>query len=197
MDAQRQKELDRLLAGGGMSGPALDRALEGALERASPRLRRSRWARSAWWFAPVGAALLGVWLVRLPSGDGAFRSKGGVTPLTPQVELVCGDHTGKDLQCAHDALLYFRVSGTSDAAYLSAYAEDAAGERVWFFPTASTRSVHLASGPEPRLAPRSVQLAGVPAGRYRVSVSVSPRPLDRQEAAQAPPVLSATVVVLQ
>jgi len=196
MDAQRQKELDRLLAGGGMSGPALERALDGALQQAAPRAR-SRWVRPALWLAPAAAALLGVWLVRSPAPDGGgFRAKGEALALAPEVELVCGERTGNDLQCAHDAQLYFRVSGNAGAGYLSAVAEDATGQRVWFFPTASAPSVPLAGGPEPHLAPRSIKLAGVPAGQYRVSVWVSPRPLDREETAHLPTTLSASVVVL-
>jgi hypothetical protein len=186
MDPKRKSELDWLLARGRLSGPALERVLERAVSTQRPT-QRLKW--HLFWFAPAVAAGLAIFLVRPWQLDGGFRSKGSAgTGAAVRVELVCGDQAGNDVRCARSDSLYFSTAGgTADARFVSAYAEpEGTGERVWFFPTSSDPSIALESGPERHVLKRGIRLEGVPAGRYRVRIAISDRPLERTEVLGAP-----------
>jgi len=187
MDTKRKRELDWLLARGRLSGPALERVLEGAVSTARPSYRL-KW--HLFWFAPTAAAAaLGLFLVRpWQLGNDGFRSKGAGTAGALRVELVCGDQAGTDVHCARSDSLYFSTSGGSaDTRFVSAYAEpEGSGERVWFFPTSNDTSIALESGPDRHVLKRGIRLEGVPAGRYRVHIAISERPLERAAALEAP-----------
>ena len=103
------------------------------------------------WLAPLAAAAA-LLLVR-PTG---FGSQGEERAEAPRFELVCADAVGSAVHCTRSERLYFWFPGATDHVFLSAYAEPVAGgERVWFFPTASTPEVELAKGSGPKAAPNA------------------------------------------
>jgi hypothetical protein len=143
------------------------------------------------WLAPLVAAAV-LLLVR-PAGF-RFKAGGGEAP---RFELVCADAVGSAVQCLRSELLYFWFPGATEHLFLSAYAEPmAGGDRVWFFPNASTPWAELTKGPGPKAASNAVMLEEVPPGQYTVHAWLSHEPLEQAhvERGQRLRVVSLTVL---
>jgi hypothetical protein len=191
MNDERDRRLDELLAQGRLSGPALERILDGALAASGVR-RRKRWG----WALALGAPTLAAAAVLLVARPAEFRAKGGAGQGAV-VELVCGQETGADVHCHRADDLYFRVGDLPTRRFLSAYAAPlAGGERIWFFPTSATEPIALSPG-APQVAGRSIKLAGLPEGKYRVAITLSEAPLSQQAILAAPPSAEAQLEVFR
>jgi hypothetical protein len=127
--------LHSLLSRGGLSGAQRERALEGALRRSGTGSRR-RWAwLGAGVVLPAAAAL-------------AFFLRSPAVPVSPEASwLVAKGERGPVLratcpgramgECHAGDQLIFEVEGATRAGFFAAYADCAAGERIWYFPTAA------------------------------------------------------------
>ena len=118
-----------------------------------------------------------------PDDDGPGRPKGARAPtVIPLVaELTCaGAHRAA---CPAGSRLSIAVTGGREGGYLGAFAEPAGGgTRVWYFSAEDGVATLSDSAGETRLASRSIVLGPEhPAGRYRVHVVLSDRPLSRRE----------------
>ncbi len=196
MDRQRQKQLDGLLARGGLSGAARERVLESVLQTAKPR--RSWLMQGVRWGALPAALLVASALVLNPRAaeNARFRAKGEVLGKTvAQFELVCGARGATGTHCSTSDTLYFSANRISSEPFLSAYADpEGGGERLWFFPSTGQPSLELRASSAHQAASRAIPLRGIPAGRYRVTLLLSAAPLSRAQALAARP---AQVIALE
>jgi hypothetical protein len=173
-------DLDALLAGGRLSGPARDRIFDKvAAEVAQESRPRAR--RRVWTVAMVAAGAAAVLIVaprlmttRTPDG---FRAKGGAPGL--QLDVAC---TGGTLgACPQGATLTFGAAGAPGSGVLSAYAEplEPGHERIWYF-SAEGESPLLTVGDGTAVARRAIRVGNEHApGRYRVHVFLTPTPVSR------------------
>jgi hypothetical protein len=135
-----------LLAGGRLAGADHDRILSRIRREASPR---RRWG---WWLAGFGATFSAaaaalVIAVGLRHAAPDAGAPGGLTAKgepasAARLEARCpGRPRGS---CRIGDKLIFEVEGATRAGLLAAYAEQASGEKIWYFPT---RDGHLAEVP--------------------------------------------------
>jgi hypothetical protein len=201
MNQKRQKELDALLARGGLSGRAFERILDGAFDAAVREQRvRSRFWRIGW-LVPIAAAVAAVFLLlpKRAAHDERFASKGQIgSVVKPELELVCGEQAGANVRCRESDRLYFSAADVRGSWFLSAYAEpEGKGERVWFFPNSREPSVllHADSG-EHAVGRSAVILSGIPRGKYKVIMLLSVQPLAREQVLKAETSQVATLELL-
>jgi hypothetical protein len=181
-DRDDDSSLRFLLAGGRLSGADHDRILARVRRAAAPP------RRFGWWLAGFGATLsaaaaalvIGVGL-RHGTPDagapGALTAKGQAASAAGLGARCPGRPRGS---CHIGDRLIFEVEGASRGGLLAAYAENASGEKIWYFPT---REGHLAEVP----ASAGVSVVGEAArigpehapGRYTLHLFVLDRPVDR------------------
>jgi hypothetical protein len=171
MKRERMDELDRLLAKGHMSRPEKERLFEDVLARATPR-PRSAWDRllaSRLRFAlPAVALLLLAPLLLLRRSSDEFHEKGAAA-AAPIIELGCADG------CRAGAVLLFRTARVTTPSRLSAFAEDGAGQRIWYFPTETGEQPTVDAHEAPAALARGVRLGPEHhPGSYRVTVLLTP-----------------------
>jgi hypothetical protein len=188
MDNQTTRQLDRLLADGGVSGPEADAILDRVLAtvaRSEPR--RSR--RPVYWAAAgVAAIAAGALLMIVPAAPpaGGFVAR-GITSSAPTLRVSCS--AGELGSCPLTATLVFALAGDQAAGFLSAYAEPIeGGERIWYF-SRESESPSLSDAKDgTRVFGRGVKLSGTHRpGHYRVRALVSTRPLSQHEILAGPP----------
>jgi len=175
---QRQRELDRLLGQGALSGPEKDRILETVLERCVPERPSARFGllgRRLSWIAAVALIVLaapGLWYALRQ--DSGFRPKG--SPVAgPLLEVGC------EGACARGGVLFFRVEHSKEAAHLAAFATSAGGERIWYFPAADGSLPELPATDAPVVLPQGVRLGPEHApGSYELHLLVLRRPASRE-----------------
>lgn len=188
MDDKATRQLDRLLADGGVSGPEADAILDRVLAtvaREEPR----RSSRVIYWVGAGLAAAAAAFVVlsprALPAGELTARGTGAAGP-TLQVSCSAGELGA----CPLAATLVFSIAGDQSTGFLSAYAEPSAegGERVWYF-SQESESPSLADVEDgTRVFGRGVKLSGTHRpGQYRVRAFVSTRPLGQSEMLAGPP----------
>ena len=178
IDPSSDEELDAVLGGGRLSGPARDRVFDTVAATVAREPRR-RVPRYVWSLAMVaaGAAAAVVVAPRLWPREGeCLCAKGDQEPVTVQLDVVCSG--GTLAACPQDATLTFGVSGGPADGVLSAYAEpvDAGLERVWYF-SAEGESPRLTVGGGTEVARRAVRLGPehLP-GHYRVHLFLTRTP---------------------
>lgn len=175
MNDARRRELDRLLARGGVAGPAQDEMLDAILRASAPqRSLRARIASWRWRFmVPAFAALIAVplVLVRRPEDAGGFRAK-GAGGTAARVEVGCANG------CAVGSTLQFSVQPTRERAFLAAYAIAPDGTRVWYFPSNTGELPQIDPSETVRVLPRGVRLAG-PVGAYEEHLLLLRAPMSR------------------
>jgi hypothetical protein len=166
------RRLDFLLAQGRLPGPEK--------ERIKDRLLATRGrGRRAWLMGLLAGGLaVGVGaLLLMPRMDG-FSVKGGGGQAQIEVECLGGESD----RCPVGATLLFVVSGAPRLAFLSAYAEPAAGgERIWYY---SAQEDSPAVTPDKTVPLRRGIRIGPEhrPGSYRLHLILSERPLRREEA---------------
>jgi hypothetical protein len=181
IDPANDEDLDALLGGGRLAGPARDRIFDEVADQIA-REPRPRPRRNLWKIAVVaaGAAAGLILVIRPPTRTtDRMRAKGDRTPATVQLDVAC---IGGTLDaCPWGATLMLGASGARGVGVLSAYAEPLVRgrERVWYF---------SAEGESPRLdvqggtgvAQRAVRVGPehLP-GRYRVHVFLTRAPVAR------------------
>jgi hypothetical protein len=131
-------------------------------------------------------------ILALPSKQ-AFTERGAESGVVAgSVQLACGSSGGR--VCRAGDTLMFMVNSAATSGYFGAYAEPAdrrglSGERIWYFPTASgATQPRVERGSGTVVLPRGIKVgAEHHAGRYRVTVWLSTRPLRRSEVDTAGP----------
>jgi len=178
MKPEREEKLQALLAGSKLSGPARDKVLANVLGGTAKKPRRLVWIGAATAGLAMAAAVL--LLVFPPDG---FRSRGGSKPI---VEVGCVD--GTLASCPRGSALLFRVSGSKDGGFLSAWAEpEAGGERIWYFPTSTTANPAVAPKSETQTLPVGVRIGPEQQpGAWVVHLLLSKRPLNRDQVLALP-----------
>ena len=192
MDEKTARDMDRLLAGGELSGPeadAIEKRVFEALDRAEGRKRPARVIR--YWPVAAGAVLAAaaavVLVVRggvgvgVEPGVGPMQHEDGVMGAT-KIEISCAD--GTLAACPVTSSLVFAVSGNRRAVFLSAYAERVGteGARVFYF-AKHGGGVDIAAAAKGARAPEAkVRLSPEhEPGRYRVHAFVADRVLGPDE----------------
>lgn len=150
--------LHSLLARGGLSGAQRERALAGAL-------RRARWAGVGRWAAIGAATVLPAAAALVLLLRGTERAPMSVAPGVslvakgakgPVPSARCPDRLPGE--CHVGDRLLFEVDGVSHAAFFAAYADCAAGARIWYFPTAQGELPALAPDSTPSLVPKAARI---------------------------------------
>ena len=182
VDPSSDGDLDALLSGGRLSGPARDRIFDGVAAEVA-RETRSRVRRRVWATALAGAGAVAAMVVLAPRltmiGSQPFRAKGGPVQGATQLDLVCSGGTLD--ACPQGATLMFGASGAAATGVLSAYAEplDPGVERIWYF-SADGESPRLTVGGSTDVAQRAVRIGSEHApGRYRLHVFLTREPLSQ------------------
>jgi hypothetical protein len=190
MDEKTARDMDRLLAGGELSGPeadAIEKRVFEALDRAAGRQRPGGVIR--YWPVAASAALAmaaAVLLVVRGGMPGVEPSGGPMQPeegaLGPTIALRCAD--GTLAACPVTSSLVFTVSGNRKRVFLSAWAERVGtegGSVVYFSQegggveiAAAAEGAHAAET-KMRLSPEHEP------GPYRVHAFVADRVLGREE----------------
>jgi hypothetical protein len=173
--AEKDSELDRLLARGRMGGPGHERVFAHVSKTIARReaLHRPRvWAVTS---VLAAAACVVLFVSRRPAVDERNAARG--TPVHAFVEARClGSETGR---CRIGQRLVFRINGPK-AGFVAAYAKPVghAGERIWYFPNAGHRLPSLDSASEgsgPRFLSDVVIIGPEHSpGHYVISVYVLP-----------------------
>jgi hypothetical protein len=127
----------------------------------------------------VAAATVILFAGRGDEGAG-WRPKGGQLGVVTVPELTCSGGTAA--ACPRGARLSIALPGETANGNVGAYAEpEGGGERIWYFSVEDGPATLVESGAA-RLASRSIVLGPEhAAGRYRVFMVVSDRPLSRAE----------------
>jgi hypothetical protein len=176
-------ELDMMLAGGQLGGPAKDRIFEAVTGQVLPRrpFFSLRSVLSAGLLVAGAAAAL---LLMPRTRDDGFTAKGGPGAGGPSVEISCAGGTLN--ACPIGSRLLFAVEGAGTG-YLAAYADPAhGGQRIWYF-SRDGQSPALSSEPGTQVAPRAILVGSEHTpGDYLVQVLVTSEPLSRAQLAQAP-----------
>lgn len=182
IDPSNDEDLDALLSGGRLSGPARDRIFDSVAAEVG-REARSRVRRRVWATVLAGAGAAAALLVlapRLKTIDSQpFRAKGGESSGAAQLEVVCSG--GTLASCPQGATLMFGASGAAGTGVLSAYAEPLEGnlERIWYF-SADGESPRLTIGGSTDVAQRAVRIGSEHApGRYRLHVFLTREPVSQ------------------
>jgi hypothetical protein len=173
--AYDDKDLERLLGQGCLSGASYDRIEANVMRKVLPPARRSR---SVWLWAsllPAAAALAGVALYLMTPaaelGDSAgFTAKGTRASGVGAVELACS----AERPCrAGDTLLFVVDTGIAHG-YLNASAQriqPASPERIRFFPTEKGESPRVEAGNGTTVVSQGVRLGpSLGPGVYRVDI---------------------------
>jgi hypothetical protein len=174
--------LDRVLARGALGGPHYDEILERVLERTETPEGRRAGRRRVWLLVPAGAlaSAVAAWLLLARPAGQPFTAKGSGESHAIGMGCVSADGT-----CRPGAKVVFTVNTAVASGYVGAYAERAdgkAGQRIWYFPTTSGASPHVAPGTGTEVVPEGIEIgAEQPPGRYRVTAWLSARPLTRSE----------------
>jgi hypothetical protein len=194
------RKIDEILAGGYLAGPEYDRILDRVLDATAPRRRR----RIRWMLVPGGplalAATLAAWWLYVRPAPGPFTAKGrGADGAAGALEVGCARVLGRvsgpagTRACKIGDTLLFQVNAAMVAGYLGAHAERAdapGGLRIWYFPTATGESPRVAPGTGTVVVPDGIAIGPEhAAGRYRVTVWISGKPLARSEVDKAAPSL--------
>ena len=150
--------------------------MEQVLKKTAPRAAWLR--RSSFVVGGVLSAAAALVLVRNANLQSAgFHAKGSQM-VGPHVSIVCKD--GPTTACPHGSKLLFLAGGSTGPQFLNAYAENTAtGERVWFSPSEQGQPATVTIAVQDAMLDLGVPLASLPAGTYRVHVSLSPQRLSR------------------
>jgi hypothetical protein len=182
IDPSKDEDLDALLGGGRLTGPARDRVFEKVVAAVDREPRRPA-RRRLWAFAVVAAGAAAVLVVAprimSPPADG-LRAKGDQASPALQLDLACVG--GTLAACPQGATLMFGAAGAAGTGVLSAYAEptERGLERIWYF-SGEGESPRLTVGSGTAVAQRAVRLGPEHApGRYRIHAFLTPSPVSRQ-----------------
>jgi hypothetical protein len=186
--------LHSLLARGGLSGAQRDRILGEVLRaHARPRPTRTPWLVAACALLPAAAVIvLLAWRRPTPEPSAAeyLAPKGGKAGVV--LDASCpGRPAG---ECRVGDRLIFAVGGMKAPAYVAAYADCEARERVWYFPDATGNAPRVAAADEHRVLDRAARIGpehGV--GRCTLHLSLFDRPPERRTALSAAAAASATI----
>jgi ferric-dicitrate binding protein FerR (iron transport regulator) len=177
IDPSNDEDLDALLGGGRLTGPAQDRIFDAAAAAVAreprPRARRRLWTIA---LTMAGAAAALVVVPRIVMRGAELRSKGDETPAGPQLGVACIG--GTLAACPRGATLMFGASGAPGTGYLAAYAEPVTPglERIWYF-SAEGESPRLTVGDGTVVAQRAVRVGPEHApGRYRIHLVLGRAP---------------------
>jgi len=183
-------ELDEILARGTLGRPRHDEILRRVLRRTEPPLQR--WKRRGLMSVGALGAALGVWALLLRPHEGTFTARGldQAGTASGAIEIGCGP-TGQRF-CREGSTLMFQVNSAVVSGYLGAYAEsltDPARPRIWYFPTSTgSPSPQVVAGDRTIVLGQGIKIGPEHApGRYRVTVWMSTRPVQRTDIDGAEP----------
>ncbi len=182
-DAEKDVELNQLLARGRLSGGEYDEVERRVLAAVTEKPRRAYWPLAL--PALALAAGLAFWIgTRGAVPHSAFTEKGGGEPVLGVVSIGCG--RGASLHCKLGDTLMFSVSGNRSSVYLVAFAERLDGPspaRVWYFPHEGATAPRLDANGGTTVLSEGIRL-GPPhvTGRYHVRTWLSETPVGRDAA---------------
>jgi len=191
---QESERIDRLLAGGYLSGAEYDAIEQQVLSR-TVTARGQPWrGRSA---GIVGAfalaALIALWVCApslhtpgaspfTPKGEARLTSSGGL-------DVTCG--AAPEHECEVGSTLLFLANSAEASGYFGAYAErvDAATpERIWYFPDAQGTSPRVEHGAGTQVLGRGIRIGAEHAAcPYRIVLWLTAEPLTRDEVVHLDP----------
>jgi hypothetical protein len=135
-------------------------------------------------FLALGGAFTGAvagWLLFASPRVGHFTARGGASTRSAAFQISCSS-SGRAL-CRPGETLMFSVNSALARGFLGAYAErlDApAGGRIWYLPGSGSAGPVVEAGEVTIVLRQGIQIGPEqPAGRYRVTVWTSPRPISR------------------
>jgi len=173
-------EIDALLAGNRLGGPARERVLRRVLGSVAPPPRRSLRAALVAALAACSVAVAVVVVARRhgPGPGDYLGSKGAAPPVAPSVDPVCGDGTGP---CRVGQRLFFRVGASPVRRWAAIFAESSdartAGGRIWMFPGPDGASPEIPASDAPAILRRAVELGpDLTPGRYRLTILLFDHP---------------------
>lgn len=184
-DQKIDENVDQILAKGHLSGPQYDQILQKVLERsAAPRPEKKTWP--LWALLPGGALATGLgallMLSRPVDKANQFSPKGHPLPALA-VGIGCVSTGGP--RCRPGDTLMFTINGAVPAGYLGAYAQPwsgVGGQRIWYFPTDTGAFPDFPPGVETHVLSQGVRIGPEhPPGKYRVTIWISSRPLNRED----------------
>lgn len=188
MERDRESQhIERLLAGGYLSGAEYDAIEQQVLRKTLGERRKPARAHGAGIVAALAlAAVVVLWLGTpssfTPKGDAQPASSGGL-------EVTCG--ATLEHRCQAGSTLLFLANSAKASGYLGAYAErmDAGvPERIWYFPDAQGASPRLEGAASTQVVGRGIRIgAEHPAGWYRVVVWLTTEPRTRDQIAHLGP----------
>jgi hypothetical protein len=185
---KRRDQIDEILAGGHLPARTYDDIFERVLDATSDR-RRQR--KRSWTVVPTAAFAMAValWLVFIGPTVDRFTAKGpDRAPTATGIDIACVSSAGP--RCRTNDTLTFIVSPSASAGYLGAYAQradDPGGERLWYFPDATGRAPLVVPAAATTVLPDGVRLGPEHRpGRYRVTVWLSPQPIERRSLERPP-----------
>jgi hypothetical protein len=180
-------ELDMMLAGGRLGGPAKDRIFDAVAGQVIPRkpLLGLRGLLAAGLAMSGAAAAL---LLVINTRDRGFTAKGGAGPGGPTLEISCAG--GTLAACPLGARLMFALTGAAGG-YLAAWADPAGGgERIWYF-SRDGQSPALTATPGTQVAAKGILLGPEHRpGDYLVHLLVTSQPLSRAQLAAGAPAIA-------
>lgn len=177
------RDLDRLLGCGRISGPERERILASVQRhpavagpwRSMARLAARQPVMAA---AAVVALVLGAMLAQrqVAMQPPPMQARGAGSAPLYAAQAMC------ERGCRVGANLMFRVEGAEGPAWVAAYAEGPDGRRIWYFPDDSGVLLHVNGGAAPVFLDRAVRLGTEhPPGAYDVHVVFLNQPLSRGE----------------
>lgn len=179
--------IDRLLAQGDLGGPHYDDIADRVLRSTAERLRRRRWALL---LAPglAAAMIVGTWRMVVHTDGGRLTPKGSPMSTSTAIGVECA-RGGR--VCRPGDTVTFSVNSAVVSGYLEAYADRQGtpiADRIWYFPTDGGGTPFVAPGQGTIVAPEGVRIGPEhTAGRYRVTVWITARPLERSALPAADP----------
>jgi hypothetical protein len=180
---EEDARLDQLLGGGSLGGPHYDEILQRVLHRTEVAdVRPARRAKA--WFAygtALASAVAASFVLFGPARE-HFASKGSANQDAHALGVGCTPSGGP---CRAGETLMFTVNAALTSGHLGAYAErvdDRSQERIWYFPTETGAAPFVAPGSGTVVLSEGIEIGREHRpGRYRVTVLISSRPLDRSQ----------------
>jgi hypothetical protein len=182
---REDEQLDRILARGYLGGPRYDEIWARVSKRTVAPRSAQRWRR----FSPAlawAATLGGVLLFAGANVDfSKVRAKGTNTTESPMDAIEVGCSEKGDRVCETGSTLMITVNAAVVSGFVGAYAERIGAplqDRIWYFPTSEGQMPEVVPGQSTVVLPKGIRIGEEhEPGRYRVTVWIASRLIDRSE----------------